>query len=156
MLINKTWKLSRLMCNGKPLRASRLMVQTDLSEVKDVLQWFEEFTSEPLPQEFWQQCQIALVEGFTNVVRHAHRHLPNTTVIELELKLFTDGLEMRLWDYGHPFDFQSKLESLYQEDYDPLEKEGGRGLMFMNQLTDEVSYQRLSDQRNCLLMRKWC
>ncbi|NEO49184.1 MAG: ATP-binding protein, partial [Moorea sp. SIO4A3] len=43
-----------------------------------------------------------------------------------------------------------------QEDYDPLEKEGGRGLMFMNQLTDEVSYQRLSDQRNCLLMRKWC
>jgi serine/threonine-protein kinase RsbW len=63
---------------------------------------------------------------------------------------------MRIWDQGEPFDFQAKLkESLCQkEKFDPLEQEGGRGLIFMYQLMDEVDYIRLPDQRNCLLLRK--
>ena len=107
-----------------------------------------------LPQPLQSQCQLAFVEGFTNAVRHAHQHLPPTTPIELELKVFPDCLEMRIWDQGEPFDLQSKLEALCQEEHDPLDKEGGRGLMFMHQLTDELAYLRDSDNRNCLLMRK--
>ncbi|MDY7015920.1 MAG: ATP-binding protein, partial [Cyanobacteriota bacterium] len=33
-------------------------------------------------------------------------------------------------------------------------KEGGRGLLFIQQLTDEMSYIRTRDRRNCLIMRK--
>lgn len=142
------------MQNDKPLKESRLQVETDLNAVPEVLQWFEQFTSPLLPQQFCGECQLALVEGFTNAVRHAHHHLPPTTPIELELELFPQYLEMRVWDQGQPFDWQAKLDALCQEDVDPLEKEGGRGLMFMNQLTDELSYVRFTDERNCLLMRK--
>lgn len=142
------------MQNDKPLKESRLQVETDLNAVPEVLQWFEQFTSPLLPQQFCGECQLALVEGFTNAVRHAHHHLPPTTPIALELELFPQYLEMRVWDHGQPFDWQAKLEALCHEDIDPLEKEGGRGLMFMNQLTDELSYVRFTDERNCLLMRK--
>lgn len=142
------------MQNDKPLKESRLQVETDLNAVPEVLQWFEQFTSPLLPQQFCGECQLALVEGFTNAVRHAHHHLPPTTPIDLELELFPQYLEMRVWDQGQPFDWQAKLDALCQEDIDPLEKEGGRGLMFMNQLTDELSYVRFTDERNCLLMRK--
>ena len=142
------------MQNDKPLKESSLRVETDLNAVPEVLQWFEQFTSPLLPQQFCGECQLALVEGFTNAVRHAHQHLPPTTPIELELQLFTQYLEMRVWDHGQPFDWQAKFEALSSEDVNPLEKEGGRGLMFMNQLTDELSYIRLTDERNCLLMRK--
>ncbi len=142
------------MQNEKPLKEARLQVETDLNAVPEVLQWFEQFTSPLLPQQFCGECQLALVEGFTNAVRHAHRRLPPTTPIVLELNLFPQYLEMRVWDRGEPFDWQAKLEALCQEDIDPLEKEGGRGLMFMDQLTDELSYIRFTDDRNCLLMRK--
>ncbi|MGC1395633.1 MAG: ATP-binding protein [Coleofasciculaceae cyanobacterium] len=142
------------MQNDKPLKESRLQVESDLNAVPEVLQWFEQFTSPTLPQQFCGECQLALVEGFTNAVRHAHHHLPPTTPIELELELFPQYLEMRVWDKGQPFDWQAKLKALCSEDVDPLEKEGGRGLMFMNQLTDELSYVRFTDERNCLLMRK--
>lgn len=142
------------MQNDKPLKESRLQVESDLNAVPEVLQWFEQFTSPTLPQQFCGECQLALVEGFTNAVRHAHHHLPPTTPIELELELFPQYLEMRVWDHGQPFDWQAKLDALCSEDIDPLEKEGGRGLMFMNQLTDELSYVRFTDERNCLLMRK--
>jgi serine/threonine-protein kinase RsbW len=148
-------KLSKIfMHNEKPLKQSRLQLETDLHGVNEVLQWFDQFTAPVLPQKFRWQCQIALIEGFTNAVRHAHQHLPQTTPVELELKVFADCLEMRVWDQGEPFDLLAKLQALCQEKRDPLEHEGGRGLIFMHQLTDELSYERLPDGRNCLLMRK--
>lgn len=142
------------MQQDKLLQESRLQVQTDLNAVPEVLQWFEQFTGPVLPTQFCWKCQLALVEGFTNAVRHAHKHLPPTTPIELELQLFPQYLEMRVWDQGEPFDWQAKLDALCQEDIPSNEREGGRGLMFMKQLTDELSYIRLTDERNCLLMRK--
>ncbi|MEO8894165.1 MAG: ATP-binding protein [Coleofasciculaceae cyanobacterium] len=142
------------MQNDKPLKESRLQVESDLNAVPEVLEWFEQFTSPVLSQQFCGESQLALVEGFTNAVRHAHHHLPPTTPIELELELYPQYLEMRVWDKGKPFDWQAKLKALCSEDVNPLEKEGGRGLMFMNQLTDELSYVRFTDERNCLLMRK--
>ena len=142
--------------NEKPLKQDRLEVETDLHAVTKVLQWFEDFTKPMLPQPSQSQCQLAFVEGFTNAVRHAHHNLPPTTPIELELKIFPDSLEMRIWDQGPPFDLQAKLQEALdrQKDIDPLSAEGGRGLIFMHQLMDEVAYLRVDNERNCLLMRK--
>jgi serine/threonine-protein kinase RsbW len=153
-LFKKTWKHFWLMQDGQPLQQSHLQVETDLKAVTKVLLWFEAFTSPLLTAQLQSQCQLAFVEGFTNAVRHAHENLPQSTLIDLEVTLFANCLEMRIWDWGQPFDLQAKLQSLCQEELDPLEKEGGRGLMFMHQLMDEVSYVRLPDQRNCLLLRK--
>jgi serine/threonine-protein kinase RsbW len=140
----------------QPLKKARLQVETDLHAVTKVLQWFEDFTKPILPQPFQSQCQLAFVEGFTNAVRHAHQNLPPTTPIKLELKVFPDSLEMQIWDQGQPFDLQSKLQEAldHQKDSDPLDKIGGRGLIFMHQLMDELAYLRVDDERNCLLMRK--
>jgi serine/threonine-protein kinase RsbW len=154
-LFKKPWKHFWLMQNEKLLNESHLQVETHLNAVTQVLHWFEEFTTPLLPQPFGSQCQLALVEGFTNAVRHAHQGLSETTPIELELKVFANYLEMRIWDKGPPFDLQAKVnEALSQNNCDPLEKEGGRGLLFMYQLMDEMAYLRLPDQRNCLLLRK--
>ncbi|HEY9607936.1 ATP-binding protein, partial [Allocoleopsis sp.] len=142
--------------NEKALKQDRLEVETDLHAVTKVLQWFEDFTKPMLPQPSQSQCQLAFVEGFTNAVRHAHHNLPPTTPIELELKVFPDSLEMRIWDQGQPFDLETKLQEALdrQKDLDPLSAVGGRGLIFMHQLMDEVAYLRVDDDRNCLLMRK--
>jgi len=161
-LFKKPWNLFGFKHNEKPLQQSRLQVKTDLEAITEVWQWFEQFTSPLLPQLFWWECEVALTEGFTNVVRHAHQHLPQTTPIEIELKVFAQYLEMRIWDRGKPFDLQAKLQSLCQEQSDALEqeqsdaleREGGRGLIFMHKFMDELDYLRGSDGRNCLLLRK--
>lgn len=141
--------------NEQPIKESRLQVQTNLSALAEVLQWFEQFNSLLLPHNLWWQSQVALTEGFTNAVRHAHQHLPETTPIDIEVKVFTDFLEMRIWDWGKPFDLAAMLQKLRDLDEpDPLEREGGRGLMFMDQLTDELDYARMPDRRNCLVMKK--
>ncbi|MGL5880455.1 MAG: ATP-binding protein, partial [Xenococcaceae cyanobacterium] len=58
------------------------------------------------------------------------------------------------WDMGKPFDLSAKLQSIYEHEANPLDKEGGRGLQFMEKLTDELQYLRLPNHRNCLVMRK--
>lgn len=140
------------MRDSKPLKQSRLQVETDVNALAQVLQWFEQFASPLLPEKLVWSCKVALDEGFTNAVIHAHQHLPHTTPIELELKVFHDYLEIRIWDWGEPFDLQAELQGRLQI-HNPLD-EHGRGLIWMHQLTDELSYQRQPDQRNCLLMRK--
>lgn len=137
----------------QPLQQSRLLLQTDLNELRQVLGWFDQFNHPPLPPYLWGQCQLALTEGFTNAVRHAHRDLPQGTPIDIEVMVFLERIEMRIWDKGQPFDLQAKLRSVI-ENPPGIESTNGRGLLWMHQLTDELRYVRLPDQRNCLVMRK--
>jgi serine/threonine-protein kinase RsbW len=51
-----------------------------------------------------------VVEGFTNAVRHAHKNLPIETPIELEITVFNERVEIKIWDGGKPFDFKAKLK----------------------------------------------
>lgn len=139
--------------NERPLKEAQLQVCTNLAAVDEVLRWFEQFNTAPLSSEEWWQCETALVEGFTNAVRHAHRHLPETTPINLEVIVFPHCVEMRIWDRGEPFDLEGYIEELLKKPLDPWEI-GRKGLRIMKELTDELYYRRTSDGRNCLLMRK--
>lgn len=132
----------------------RLRVRTELEELISVLKWFENSTEFLLPETIIWQAKVALAEGFTNTVRYAHQNLPKETPIDLEIAILTHYLEMKIWDKGKPFDLHKKLKELQEGDEDPLEKEGDRGLIFMQGFTDQLEYIRLSDHQNCLVMRK--
>jgi serine/threonine-protein kinase RsbW len=62
---------------------------------------------------------------------------------------------MKIWDVGEPFDLEAQLSEALYNPNQPLDKESDRGLFLMKQLTDELYYQRISEQQNCLIMRKY-
>lgn len=140
--------------NTKPNKF-HLQVDTELKSLEDVLSWFEESIGPFLPQKTGWQCEVALAEAFTNAVRHAHQNLPSSTPIDLEIELFNNFLEMRVWDFGKPFDLKAKLKA-GKQNLDSLEQEGGRGLQFIKKLTDELQYLSSAESktRNCLVIRK--
>lgn len=142
------------MKDKQPKAESHLQVETDLKALTEVLEWLENIVLPLLPEVLWWQCRLIINEGFTNAVRHAHHNLPPATPIDLEVKVFCGYLEIRIWDRGQPFDLEAKLNSIMQEQRDPLDREGERGLVFMHKLTDELHYNRIDDSRNCLVMRK--
>ncbi len=141
------------MKTNQEVKQYHLQVKTELEALKEVLQWFEGLVFPLVPQKMGWQCEVALVEAFTNAVRHAHRNLPENTPIDLEVELLPNFLEMRIWDRGQPFDLKAKLLKGEQE-ANSMEKEGGRGLQFIKKLTDELQYLNLPNHRNCLVMRK--
>jgi len=140
---------------NSPLRSDRIVVNSDINALTQVLDWFAQFNAPPLTYELWWFCQLVLDEGFTNAVRHAHRDLPATTPITVEVQVFSDRIEMRIWDQGLGFDLNGKLQELTQTPLDP-EPEGGMGLIFLHKFVDVVDYQRYPEQQqNCLFLRKY-
>jgi serine/threonine-protein kinase RsbW len=95
-----------------PVQKIRLQVKTDLNTLAQVLQWYEQLEELPIPRKVLEECKVALAEGFTNAVRHAHKNMPAETPIELEVAAFNNRLEMRIWDYGQAFDLKAKLREI--------------------------------------------
>jgi serine/threonine-protein kinase RsbW len=127
---------------------------SDLNLLMDVLSWFEGLNQPFIPTKVWLQCQLAIAEGFTNAVRHAHQNLPIDTPIDLEVTINTEShsLTICIWDCGQPFDLGAKVQELPHLFND--QSEGGRGIAIMNEIADDISYIRTDDQRNCLILVK--
>ncbi|MFP4299095.1 MAG: ATP-binding protein [Spirulinaceae cyanobacterium] len=148
------------MQNDRPIQEFNLQLKTQLESLEEVLEWFEGIALKYLSDQAYWQCQLALTEGFTNAVRHAHQNLPATTPIDLKILLFDRVLEIQVWDCGQPFDLEAELQTrleqkAYKLDCDLVElTEGGRGLVWMHELMDDLTYTRTPDRRNCLTLRK--
>ena len=127
---------------------------TDLKYIDEVLEWFEGIKHLDLPKQIWSQCRLALVEAFTNVVRHAHRGMSPDIPVKLEVLLFAEYLEMRIWDFGSPFDLEKRLATL--PEMVDCDRENGRGLLIIRNIADRLSYTRTADNQNCLLIVKFC
>ena len=138
----------------KILTQYRLEVKSDINALDEVLNWFIQVVERRLPRKCGWQCQLALAEAFTNTVRYAHKDLPESTPISIELNFLPNTVEIRIYDYGQPFDLRGKLRSLQLMNEDLLERESDRGLLFIQKLTDNVESLRLSGNLNCLIMRK--
>lgn len=107
-----------------------------------------------MPPKDWLHCQLALVEGFTNAVRHAHRNLAADTPIELEVTFYSTRVELRVWDVGQPFNLEARLKELLKKSESQPDHYagGGRGLILMQKIADSLSYARVEEGRNCLLL----
>jgi serine/threonine-protein kinase RsbW len=96
--------------SNPPIHKTHLRVISELHSVTEVLEWVEQLENLPIPEAVLQQCKLALFEGFTNAVRHAHKTLPSNTPIELAIAVFQDRLEIEICDWGQPFDLKAKLK----------------------------------------------
>ena len=133
---------------------ARLTVRSHLEELTGVQRWFRTLISRmsvdsPWLDEQFDQLNLALAEGFTNAVRHAHADLPENTPIDIELLVSPEQLEIRIFDRGGPFD----PDSLSEPKPGAL-REGGYGWFLLRRLSDQVSYDCLQDQLNCLRIVK--
>lgn len=133
-------------------RQAQIQVHTGLSANDRVLSWFEELYQKQVPKTVWLQCELALAEGFTNAVRHAHREQPPDLPIDIEVSIFSNSIEIRVWDSGPPFDLVGWLKE--QPPQADIYAGGGRGVKLMHAIADDLSYTRTSDDRNCLLIVK--
>lgn len=134
------------------LKTKRIHVNTDLNELSRVLEWFQDLTQDSVNAEDWMQCQIALAEGFTNVVKHAHQSLPPQTLVEIDLNFYPNHVEMRIWDCGPPFSLMDQIDQYAASVTDA--SVSGRGLLLLQKIANELDYRRVDETRNCLFLVK--
>lgn len=90
------------------------------------------------------RLRLALVEAYSNVVRHAHRDQPNLPVL-IRLELQDRDLALEIWDHGKGFDLSTYLPPTPDD-----KQENGYGWLIMNRLMDRVEYRLQVNGQNCL------
>ncbi|MEM8638190.1 MAG: ATP-binding protein [Cyanobacteria bacterium P01_G01_bin.54] len=133
----------------QPNQRYELCLDSRIQEVDRVI----DFVAGCLPKTVLWNCQTAMVEGFVNAVKHAHKGFPPTTPIRLEVLLFAQWVECRVWDQGQPFDWAGALKAKLANPPGPNDT-SGRGMIWIYKLTDHVEYVRVDDRYNCLKMYK--
>ena len=133
------------------LKKADLQVNTGLSSLDPVLSWFAQLYDRAIPTSVWIRCQLALAEGFTNAVRHAHQGKQPNLPVDIEVTVCTESVEIKIWDSGPIFNLDQKIRDM--SEIDP-EASGGRGLKLMKDIADSLSYTRTADGRNCLSIVK--
>ncbi len=131
---------------------SELAVRSDLGELDTVLFWFERQQHPDVPSDLWMQAQLALVEGFTNAVRHAHAHLAAPPQVQLSLQRSREAFCIQIIDHGEPFDFVAALARVEAEiaasGHDPLAREAHWGLVMFLKLQNEFGWTINHCRRN--------
>ncbi|NWF60500.1 MAG: anti-sigma regulatory factor [Fischerella sp.] len=90
------------------------------------------------------RLRLALVEAYSNVVRHAHKNQPYLPVL-IRLELKDRDVALEVWDCGEGFELSDYLPP------SPTDKqEGGYGWLIINRLMDKVEYQLQVNGGNCL------
>jgi len=137
------------------VKQEHLVVASRLDVVSQVQHWFQETCRSLDADLYWikdhiDRLNLALTEGFTNAVRHAHAELPPETTIDIDLALSSQQVEIRIWDYGQPFN-----PDQLQEPEPGTLLNSGYGWFLLRRLADRVTYQRVTGERNCLSIIKY-
>lgn len=142
--------------SARPL--SQISVRSDLDEIEAVLGWFGQLGDPAVPAELWMQAQLALVEGFTNAVRHAHADLDPAPPVQLSVQVASQQFCVQILDQGAPFDFEAAVAAVEQAmeatAQDPLAREAHWGLVMFLKLRNAygwtISHRRIDGATNCL------
>ncbi|MBD1850432.1 anti-sigma regulatory factor [Leptolyngbya sp. FACHB-711] len=128
---------------------TEIQVPSDLRFLTIIENWLLNSLALELEEQVdWQRhscrLRLALVEAYSNVVRHAHQGQPDLPVmIKVELK--ARNLQLEIWDHGQGFDLSTYLPPIPQD-----KQEGGYGWLILNRLMDRVEYRLRVNGRNCL------
>jgi serine/threonine-protein kinase RsbW len=132
------------------------IVKSDLASLNDLQSWFRHLCRRhggrwSNLEDSVYRLNLALAEGFTNAVRHAHAGMPQETSIEVQVAFESEQVEIQIWDAGHPFN----PDVLEEPKPGTLRLTGGYGWFLLRRLVDQVSYDR-TGQQNCLrLIKVW-
>ena len=135
----------------KVLQKIQIEVSSTLNALDRILLQFEQIYQDFIPQQDWLQCRLAMAEGFTNAVRHAHKNLPEETEVKIEVFLTQVSIEILIWDWGKVFDLHNFIVQTSQKHHNWLDS--GRGIPLIIKIADRLEYHRIGS-RNCLLIIK--
>jgi len=115
----------------------RVVIQSDPQNVGVVDEIMASLTAKlPLSEQQQFNIHLALGESIQNAILHGNASDPDKSVV-IDYELYRGQLYFCISDQGAGFDVQEVADPRAAEN---LEKEGGRGVLFLKQITKHFHY----------------
>lgn len=129
------------MSDGSPEPTRQLELQLpstheSLTAMMDKLERFA--TSAALGEEAAYRLLLISSEAVTNAIRHGNRLDPEK-LVRLDVRVFREHIDILVEDEGTGFERETLSDP---READNLLKEGGRGIFLIEELADEVAYEK--------------
>jgi serine/threonine-protein kinase RsbW len=108
-------------------------------------------SSIPVSDQSAFEMELAVVEAVNNAVEHAH-HFQRSTLVTVRVGLSSNRIKFTILDSGAAFDFEAAM-AMSAGSGNPTEAERGRGLKIMDELMDEVKYERSGETNQITLVK---
>lgn len=136
-----------------PLIRSELTISSDFNELATVRSFIRNFWRIPVPIKGFDEViawevELAVHEAVANVVEHSYHNLPNRW-IHIEVELFYEKVDVRIFHEGDPF----TLESL-SVDIPENSKDRGLGLYIIRETMDKIQYLKTDVGKNIIYLSK--
>ena len=138
----------------RPTSERELRLASRLEAMAELLGWFDQTwpSGDPGdPQELLRlQAQTALVEAFSNAVRHAHAPLDPVPDVVVRWRADGSGFCLEVVDQGEPFRSEDQFPALREElacgEAHPSQRDHHWGLLMFVRLCDQHGWQISSQQ----------
>ena len=136
------------------LKNKTLVIRNDIDELNRLVVFLEELEEEwELPVGLIPSINLALEEALTNVIFYAYE---KNTENEITVGFSREGTKLTIviTDTGKPYDPLQKEDpdvNLSAEDR-PI---GGLGIFLIKQIMNEVSYQRIENKNQLIMIKSW-
>ncbi|AFZ47304.1 glycosyl transferase family 2 [Cyanobacterium stanieri PCC 7202] len=135
----------------KILNRFRFKIRPDKKFTKRVLQWFEQQKPLYVPDEIWQDCYIAILEGFEHQVIKNNLQTEKQYLTLIDLIILSYGIEIKIWDNNRHYETNKLFTS---PNLTGINQEDERHFKFISQVMDRYSYMSMGKQGNCLTLYK--
>lgn len=118
--------------------AMEMVLATDLASIERVVEETEAFLGPRVAdEELAYRVVLLATEAVTNAIEHGNKFDADKRVY-FQIRIGSRRIELAVEDEGRGFDPQKTDDPLAEEN---LLREGGRGILFMESLADEVRFE---------------
>jgi serine/threonine-protein kinase RsbW len=145
----------RLGAGARPLRkgAITLSIESEAGNVFLIGLAINRIASSiPVSGQSAFEMELAVVEAVNNAIEHAH-HYQRNKAVTVRVRLHSDHIQFTIIDRGAPFDFAAGLAMSSRLDHGE-QPERGRGLKIIQELMDEVRYERKGETNQISLTKR--
>lgn len=104
-----------------------------------------------------QDIELSVVEGVTNVIKHAYK-LQRGNIVEIAFLVFDDKITIKISDTGKGMD-PHRCEICNEIAFEPADSStlpvGGMGLHIMHSIMDEMHYETVSGRNTMTLVKRF-
>ena len=141
--------------SDKPCIAESFLLEfkAEVNNISRALEQLRQFLKKMLvPEDILIELETIFYEVATNI--YLHGQMDNFQGIKFSLKQIEDRLVMKFVDQGQAFDPTVRIEQLNPHAAIKKKQKRGFGLYMISRMTDKISYSRLENRYNELILEK--